>query len=505
MDALPPKRRRQQEMVAPTKDAQQEEDLRCVGFDEHVADEECPDGTLKVLVRSAMTGEMLTEVRLHPGASVAELRQAIADANGETCSLWLLLGCRLLPDRETLEEATIIDCGIVDILRCEPVPSVAPPPMAPAHLQINVRYALTGSPLCQIEVWPTDPISSLRDSVVQRQAWEGPVQLILGDGQPLVGPLSLLDAGLFDGAAIDAVRCEPRFLVTASADRTVRLLSAESGELVMAFHNDEWVNSATVSPDGSCVLATLFNNIAQLWSTKNGSQAATLVGHTAPVLWGAFAPDGRMVATASYDHSARLWNAENGELIVELVGHTDGVLSVAFSPTGQTVATASYDHSARLWNVETAECLRTLLGHVDEVRSAVFSPDGSKLATASADRFAKLWDVESGECEGTLAGHRSALSSAAFSPHGRFLVTGAADQTARLWDVLSGECLMQFEGHEDVVTSASFSTDGQLIATASADHTTRTWATESGECISTFLGHDDVVTSVSFVTGSPAE
>lgn len=471
--------------------------------DEEAEEDSLPE-VITIGVRSALTGEPAEAVHLKPEDTIACLRQAIADANGETCSLWLLYQGRLLPDRETLEEATLVHESIVDFIRCQPVPSIAPPPTAPANFEITVRYALSGASMGKIELWPTDSLASLRQSIVKSQAWDGPIQLVHEGGQPLVGPLNLIEAGLYDGVTVDAVRCEPRILVAACADGMVRLVNVQSRAVVCDIKHKEWVNSAVTSPDGRYLLATLFDNTAKLWRLDGLCCIATLARHRGPVLWGNFSPNSHLVGTASYDHTAKIWSTDTGNVVADLVGHTDGILCIVFSPSGLAVATASYDRSVKLWNIANGECTKTFDGHSDEVRSVAFSPDGNTLATASADLHLKLWDIAGGVCLRTCAGHRAALSSVAFSPCGRFLATAAADRTARLWDGRSGETLMELSGHEDVVTCASFSMDGQVIATASADNTSRVWATESGECLAC-IRHNDVVTSVSFSTKSSGQ
>merc|ERR1719336_586906 len=100
----------------------------------------------------------------------------------------------------------------VGIVRCKAEPSIAPPPAAPANLHINARCALSGRALSSMSLWPLEPLSSLREAVRQQMGEEqGPIQLLV-DGQLLVGPMTLVEAGLVDGATVDAVLCEPRFL-----------------------------------------------------------------------------------------------------------------------------------------------------------------------------------------------------------------------------------------------------------------------------------------------------
>jgi WD40 repeat protein len=53
-------------------------------------------------------------------------------------------------------------------------------------------------------------------------------------------------------------------VLTASADRIVRVWGAATGVEIARLAHDDWVTSAAISPDGACV-ASACGNTAQLW------------------------------------------------------------------------------------------------------------------------------------------------------------------------------------------------------------------------------------------------
>jgi WD40 repeat protein len=68
-----------------------------------------------------------------------------------------------------------------------------------------------------------------------------------------------------------------------------------------------------------------------------------------------FSPDGKWVVTASYDDTARVWDAQTGQPVGQPLNHDWSVNSASFSPDGKWVVTASRDKTARVWDVVIAD------------------------------------------------------------------------------------------------------------------------------------------------------
>ena len=228
---------------------------------------------------------------------------------------------------------------------------------------------------------------------------------------------------------------------------------------------DSGINLASGSAD----------HTVRLWNANSGEQVALIDAHTGPVTAVAFSPDGEILASGSADRTVRLWNVDTGEQLTVLEGASAAVSSVAFSPDGKTVAAGSADNTARIWSVNSGRQLSLLPGHSGPVSSVAFSPDGKTVATGSADNTIRLWDVKSGEQTALFEGHSGSVSSVAFSPDGKTLASGAVDQTIRLWDPGSGQQLALIENGGVPVYSVAFSSDGNTLVAGSADKTVRMW------------------------------
>jgi WD domain, G-beta repeat/TIR domain len=205
---------------------------------------------------------------------------------------------------------------------------------------------------------------------------------------------------------------------------------------------DAPLNSAAISPDGHRLASASADHTVRLWDADTGQPLGQpLTGHTNSVTSVVFSPDGHRLTSASGDKTVRLWDADTGQPLQTLTGHTNVVFGVAFSPEGHRLASASWDDTVRLWNADTGQPIgQPLTGHTNRVNKVAFSPDGHRLASASSDNTVRLWNVDSGQPIGQpLTGHTGTVNSVAFSPEGHRLATGGEDDTVRFWNADTGQ------------------------------------------------------------------
>ncbi len=257
-------------------------------------------------------------------------------------------------------------------------------------------------------------------------------------------------------------------------------------KLVRTFRGHKgFIGRIAWSPDGRILASPSADGTIRLWDAETGQCLRTLTGHGATIVAIAFDPTGRNLASASNAKTVRLWDAASGGLLRSLEGHSNLMNSVAFDPTGHTLASASADKTVKLWDAASGKLLRSLEEHSKRVTSVAFDPTGGTLASASADKTVKLWDAASGKLLRSLEGHSSSVYSVAFDPAGRTLASASSDKTVKLWDAVSGKLLRSLEGHTGSARFVAFAPDGRLLASKSGDHTIRLWHSDTGACVAT--------------------
>nr|GAT44129.1 TFIID and SAGA subunit [Mycena chlorophos] len=194
--------------------------------------------------------------------------------------------------------------------------------------------------------------------------------------------------------------------------------------------------SGTAAPP-KYLLSASADTTVRLWSMDTLTNIVAFRGHENPVWDVQWAPMGIYFATGSRDRTARLWSADRINCLRVFAGHLSDVDCVQFHPNSLYLATGSSDWTARLWEAQTGSCVRVFIGHQGAVSALAMSHDGRYLATAGEDLAINLWDLGSGKRIKRMAGHTASIYSLAFSAESALLVSGGADWTVRCWDVKS--------------------------------------------------------------------
>jgi len=266
-----------------------------------------------------------------------------------------------------------------------------------------------------------------------------------------------------------------RYLVTASADFSLRIWDVESGTLLQRVVGTASQEQLAVSPDGAEVAVRARGQaVGRIYGVPSGALLGT-VPQPGELTALEFSPDGRYLATTGR-RNGFVWNTADWSPVSQLVGHEAAITDVIWTPDGHVV-TSSIDTSARVWDPATGDTVSTLAAqHLQKVLALAASPDGREIATASADNTARLWRGPSfgGSTPTVLGGHTNSVVAAQFSRDSSLLLTASQDGTARLWDT-SILALAPVGSQTGPITGVSFSRDGTLMLSGGGDGTARVY------------------------------
>ncbi len=205
-----------------------------------------------------------------------------------------------------------------------------------------------------------------------------------------------------------AFSADNRQIVSASRDRTVKLWNT-LGECKFTIIEDahtEWVSCVRFPPvapaPGSTgvIVSAGWDKLVKVWNLSNCRLKNNLAGHTGYLNTVTVSPDGSLCASGGKDGVAMLWDLLEGRRLYVLEAG-DIIHSLVFSPNRYWLVAAT-STAIKIWDLETK-------GMVDEIRlelppagknaqvpfctSLSWSADGSDLFAGYTDSTVRVYSV----------------------------------------------------------------------------------------------------------------
>ncbi|XP_033099631.1 WD repeat-containing protein 37-like [Anneissia japonica] len=252
--------------------------------------------------------------------------------------------------------------------------------------------------------------------------------------------------------------------------------STSLGQFVKSYKgHQDGVWEVSVSKGENPVLGTASaDRSARLWSIETGTCVLQYVGHSGSVNSVRFHAKEPLVLTASGDNTAHVWKSTVSLPVASQISEGNRSNPSSGDDLDGSDKEDQDGDSENIIYVKTAQCV--LEGHTGVVIAADWLAGGKQIVTASWDRTASIFDVEKASIIHSLTGHDQDLTHCSTHPCQKLVVTSSTDTTFRLWDFRdpSIHSVNVFQGHTDAVTSASFVPNDKVVS-GSDDRSVKVW------------------------------
>jgi guanine nucleotide-binding protein subunit beta-2-like 1 protein len=202
-----------------------------------------------------------------------------------------------------------------------------------------------------------------------------------------------------------AFSADNRQIVSGSRDKTIKLWNT-IGECKYTIHDQghtEWVSCVRFSPSTQVplIVSASWDKTVKVWSLQTCKLYHTLAAHTGYVNTVTVSPDGSLCASGGKDGTAMLWDLKDGKRLYNLeAGSTINALT--FSPNRYWLCAAA-GGAIKIWDLETKTEVDSLTveSHSQigpkatpiSCTSLAWSSDGNTLFAGYTDGIIRVWGI----------------------------------------------------------------------------------------------------------------
>jgi F-box and WD-40 domain protein 1/11 len=189
-------------------------------------------------------------------------------------------------------------------------------------------------------------------------------------------------------------------MVSGGTDGALIIWRFCTGEVVKKIEEAHVESVLSVRCDGRYIVSGSKDRSVKLWDLTDYSLKWTAYGHTAAVISVRLSES--YVVSGSGDRCIRVWKLETGELVRIIRGHEKGVTGLEVLGDAAGMVSASSDFTVRVWDGADGRELECLRGHRDLVRSVVVKVrDGSSEENGNHNLLG-LETIVSGSYDGSV-------------------------------------------------------------------------------------------------------
>jgi len=200
-----------------------------------------------------------------------------------------------------------------------------------------------------------------------------------------------------------AFSADNRQIVSGSRDKTIKLwntLGVCKYTIQEEVHSD-WISCVRFSPTNNnpIIVSSGWDKLVKVWNLSNCKLKTNHIGHTGYLNTVTVSPDGSLCASGGKDGNAMLWDLHEGKHLYTLDGG-EMINALTFSPNRYWLCAAT-GPSVKIWDLEgklvvdelKPEVLSNTKADPPQCTSLAWSADGQTLFAGYTDKVIRVWQV----------------------------------------------------------------------------------------------------------------
>jgi len=200
-----------------------------------------------------------------------------------------------------------------------------------------------------------------------------------------------------------AFSADNRQIVSGSRDKSVKLWNTIGDcKLTIDAAHEDWVSCVRFSPstENPIFVSAGWDKAVKVWSLTDFKMRHKLTGHGGYINTVTVSPDGSLCASGGKDGVAMLWDLNEGKRLYTLAAGSI-IHSLTFSPNRYWLCAAT-SKAILIWDLESKEVVAELVPPFEErsrkaltpfCTSLAWSADGSTLYSGYTDKVIRVWSV----------------------------------------------------------------------------------------------------------------
>jgi len=202
-----------------------------------------------------------------------------------------------------------------------------------------------------------------------------------------------------------AFSADNRQIVSGSRDKSINLWNTlgQCKFVITEEGHKEWVSCVRFSPNLATplIVSAGWDKMVKVWNLTHCKLRTNLIGHTGYVNTVTVSPDGSLCASGGKDSTAMLWDLNEGRHLSSLDAG-DIIHALVFSPIRYWLCAATAS-AIKIWDLESKVCVDELKPEIKQSKKAVpiqcislaWSADGTTLFAGYTDNIIRVWAVHS--------------------------------------------------------------------------------------------------------------